>query len=67
MNTAMDDGWPESPGEQTLSFRPVGDEDLAEVQGDDAFDAFGTKKTRKKPQSYRHSQLRNEEASLSRR
>ncbi|MGW4963859.1 dynamin family protein [Nonomuraea sp. NPDC004186] len=33
-----------------MSFRPVGDEDLTEVQGDDAFDAFGTKKkARKKP------------------
>ncbi|MFI7230261.1 dynamin family protein [Nonomuraea angiospora] len=32
-----------------MSFRPVGDEDLAEVQGDDGFDAFGTKKSRKKP------------------
>ncbi|MEV6033074.1 dynamin family protein [Nonomuraea sp. NPDC052116] len=27
----------------------MGDEDLTEVQGDDAFDAFGTKKARKKP------------------
>ncbi|MGW6495062.1 GTPase [Nonomuraea angiospora] len=27
----------------------MSDEDLAEVQGDDAFDAFGTKKSRKKP------------------
>ncbi|MFI6740735.1 dynamin family protein [Nonomuraea sp. NPDC050451] len=27
----------------------MSDEDLAEVQGDDAFDAFGTKKARKKP------------------
>ncbi|WP_262496064.1 dynamin family protein [Nonomuraea sp. SYSU D8015] len=32
MNTAMDDGRQESPGEQTLSFRPVRD--------DDTFDAF---------------------------
>ncbi|WP_327590032.1 dynamin family protein [Nonomuraea sp. NBC_00507] len=42
MNTAMDDGRPESLGEQTLSFRPVRD--------DDTFDAFapagGAKATR---------------------
>ncbi|GAA2206453.1 hypothetical protein GCM10009850_019110 [Nonomuraea monospora] len=37
MNTAMDDGRHESPGEQTLSFRPVTDEDLdAEARGDGA-------------------------------
>ncbi|MFB4270691.1 dynamin family protein [Nonomuraea sp. GTA35] len=39
MNTAMDDGRQESPGEQTLSFRPVTDEDLdPEVRGDDGPD-----------------------------
>ncbi|MEV0383109.1 dynamin family protein [Nonomuraea sp. NPDC050643] len=34
----MDDGRQESPGEQTLSFRAVTDEDLDEVQHDDAQD-----------------------------
>ncbi|MFG1705217.1 dynamin family protein [Nonomuraea sp. M3C6] len=38
MNTAMDDGRQESPGEQTLSFRPVGDDDASDgaeaVHGD---------------------------------
>ncbi|MEQ4720458.1 dynamin family protein [Nonomuraea sp. B19D2] len=47
MNTAMDDGRQEAPGEQTLSFRPVSDEDLAEGRDDDGFDAFGTKGARR--------------------
>ncbi|MEU8245827.1 GTPase [Nonomuraea sp. NPDC048916] len=34
MNTAMDDGRQESPGEQTLSFRPITEEDV--VKPDDA-------------------------------
>ncbi|MEV0616912.1 dynamin family protein [Nonomuraea sp. NPDC050404] len=38
MNTAMDDGRNESPGEQTLSFRPVTDEDLDKAPTDDAQD-----------------------------
>ncbi|TLF73748.1 hypothetical protein FE391_14860, partial [Nonomuraea sp. KC401] len=36
MNTAMDDGRQESPGEQTTSFRPVTDDDLDEVRDDSA-------------------------------
>ncbi|MFI7635298.1 dynamin family protein [Nonomuraea sp. NPDC049400] len=47
MNTAMDDGRQEAPGEQTLSFHPVSDEDLAEGRDDDGFDAFGTKGARR--------------------
>ncbi|MFC4009199.1 dynamin family protein [Nonomuraea purpurea] len=43
MSTAMDDGRQESPGEQTLSFPPVTDEDLAEVRDNDALDG-GDKK-----------------------
>ncbi|GAA3227340.1 dynamin family protein [Nonomuraea helvata] len=47
MNTAMDDGRQEAPGEQTLSFHAVRDEDVAEGPDDDGFDAFGTKGARK--------------------
>ncbi|MFI7445364.1 AAA family ATPase [Nonomuraea indica] len=39
MNTAMDDGRPESPGEQTLNFRAISDDTPAE-QPPPAFDAF---------------------------
>ncbi|MEV0236175.1 dynamin family protein [Nonomuraea sp. NPDC050786] len=47
MNTAMDDGRQEAPGEQTLSFQAVRDEDVADAPDDDGFDAFGTKGARK--------------------
>ncbi|MDF2707249.1 MAG: hypothetical protein K0R62_2901, partial [Nonomuraea muscovyensis] len=39
MNTAMDDGRPESPGEQTLNFRAISDDSPAEPPRP-AFDAF---------------------------